>query len=103
MCPGGSLGAVFGAVSPRVQAALHRFARVHLDLLEGIVREGVDRGQFEVGDQRPRDVATQIAASVQGALLMARITSDPHVLDEVIPGLRRYLGNVHQDTPRSSR
>ena len=53
MCPGGSFGAVFGAVSPRVQAALHRFARVHLDLLEGIVRGGVEHGQFKIGDQRP--------------------------------------------------
>jgi TetR/AcrR family transcriptional regulator, transcriptional repressor for nem operon len=69
MCPGGSFGAVFGAVSPRVQAALHRFARVHLDLLEGIVREGMECGQFKIGDQRPRDVATQIAASVQGAFI----------------------------------
>jgi len=95
MCPGGSFGSVFGAVSPRVQAALHRFARVHLDLLEDIVRDGVERGQFKIGDQRPRDVATQIAAGVQGALLVARITSDPHVLDYVVPGLRRYLGYVH--------
>jgi hypothetical protein len=53
MCPGGSFGAVFGAVSPRVQAALHRFARVHLDLLEGIVREGMECGQFKIGEQRP--------------------------------------------------
>jgi TetR/AcrR family transcriptional repressor of nem operon len=92
MCPGGSFGSVFGAVSSRVQAALHRFARVHLDLLEEIVREGVERGQFNIGDQRPRDVATQIAAGVQGALLVSRIASDPHVLEEVVAGLRHYLG-----------
>jgi len=103
MCPGGSFGSVFGAVSPRVQAALHRFARTHLDLLEDIVREGVERGQFTIGDQRPRDVATQIAAGVQGALLTARIASDPHVLDVSVAGLRRYLGYAYQGTPRTSQ
>jgi TetR/AcrR family transcriptional regulator, transcriptional repressor for nem operon len=103
MCPGGSFGAVFGAVSPRVQAALHRFARVHLDLLEGIVREGMECGQFKIGDQRPRDVATQIAASVQGALLVSRITSDPYILDEVVAGVRHNLGYAHQDTSQTAQ
>jgi TetR/AcrR family transcriptional repressor of nem operon len=103
MCPGGSFGAVFGAVSPRVQAALHRFARVHLDLLEGIVREGMECGQFKIGDQRPRDVATQIAASVQGALLVSRITSDPHILDEVVAGVRHNLGYAHRDTSQTAQ
>jgi hypothetical protein len=34
----------------------------------------------------------QIVASVQGALLMARLTSDPRVLDKVAAELRGYLG-----------
>ena len=92
MCPGGSFGSVFDAVSSPVQRAVHRFAQVHLDWLETIVREGVELGQFAIGDQRPRDVAMQIVASVQGALLMARLTSDPHVLDTVAAVLRCYLG-----------
>jgi TetR/AcrR family transcriptional regulator, transcriptional repressor for nem operon len=103
MCPGGSFGAVFDAVSSPVQAGLHRFARVHLDWLENIVREGVERGQFAIGDQRPRDVAVQIAASVQGALLTARMTSNPHVLDTVAEELRRYLGYEPKGTHRTSQ
>ena len=92
MCPGGSFGAVFDAVSSPVQGALHRFAKIHLDWLEGIVREGVERGQLQIGDQRPRDVAMQIVAGVQGALLMGRLTGDPHVIDMVAAELRSYLG-----------
>ena len=42
MCPGGSFGAVLDAISSPVQAALHRFAKMHLDWLEGTVREGRD-------------------------------------------------------------
>jgi TetR/AcrR family transcriptional repressor of nem operon len=103
MCPGGSFGSVFGAVSSPVQRALHRFSQVHLDWLETIVREGVEHGQFSTGGQRPRDVAVQIVASVQGALLMGRLTSDPHVLDSVAEELRRYLGYVRKGTHRTTQ
>jgi TetR/AcrR family transcriptional repressor of nem operon len=92
MCPGGSFSAVLDAVSSPVQSALHRFAKMHLDWLEGVVREGSERGQFQIGDQRPRDVATQILAGVQGALVVGRLTGDPHAIDTASAGLRAYLG-----------
>jgi len=98
MCPGGSFAAVFGAVSSPVQASLHRFAKMHLDWLEDVIRDGVEEGQFTIGDQRPRDVAAQIAASVQGALLVGRLSSDRHVLAVVAEGMRRYLGYAPKGT-----
>ena len=100
MCPGGSFGAVLDAVSSPVQSALHRFSKMHLDWLEGVVREGAERGQFQIGDQRPRDVATQISAAVQGALLVGRLAGDPHVIDTVAAGLRTYLGYAKPTTTR---
>jgi TetR/AcrR family transcriptional repressor of nem operon len=100
MCPGGSFGAVLDAVSSPVQSALHRFSKMHLDWLEGVVREGAERGQFQIGDQRPRDVATQISAAVQGALLVGRLAGDPHVIDTVAAGLRTYLGYAKPTTRR---
>jgi TetR/AcrR family transcriptional repressor of nem operon len=99
MCPGGSFASVFGAVSPPVQRALHEFTKMQLDWLEGVVREGVAAGQFRIGEQRPRDVATQIFAGVQGALLTGRLTSDSGVIDTVATELRTYLGY----TPTKSR
>ena len=77
LCPGGSFAAVLDAVSSPVQSALHSFTKMHLDWLEDVVREGVARGQFTIGEQRPRDVAVQIFASVQGALIPGRLISDP--------------------------
>ena len=91
MCPGGSFGAVFDAVSSPVQRTLHHFSQMHLRWLERVVREGVERGQFRICDQRPRDVAMQILAGVQGALLMGRLVGDPHVIDTVAVELRSYL------------
>jgi hypothetical protein len=94
MCPGGSFGAVLGAISSPVQAALHRFAKTHLDGLENIVRDGVAQGEFAIGDQRPRDVALQIYAGVQGALLTGRLTGDPHVIDAIETEFRTYLAGA---------
>jgi TetR/AcrR family transcriptional repressor of nem operon len=91
MCPGGSFASVLGAVSPAVQRALHAFTKMHLDWLEGVVREGAALGAFEIGEQAPRDVALQIFSSVQGALLTGRLTADPGVLDAVATELRTYL------------
>jgi TetR/AcrR family transcriptional repressor of nem operon len=91
MCPGGSFASVFGAVSPAVRRALHAFTKMHLDWLEGVVREGAALGAFEIGGQAPRDVALQIFSSVQGALLTGRLTADPGVLDAVATELRTYL------------
>jgi TetR/AcrR family transcriptional regulator, transcriptional repressor for nem operon len=98
MCPGGSFAAVFDAVSSPVQASLHRFAKMHVDWLEEVVRDGVEQGQFTIGDQRPRDVAAQILASIQGALLTGRLSSDRHVLAVVAEGMRRYLGYAPKET-----
>lgn len=92
MCPVGSFGAVFDAVSSPVQAALHRVVKLHIDWLEDVVREGVKNGQFAIGDQRPRDVGMQILAGVQGALLSGRLMSDPHFIDAVVAQFRSYLG-----------
>lgn len=94
MCPGGSFAAVLDGVSSSVQSTLHRFAKLNLDLLESIVRDGAESGQFNIKDQRPRDVAMQILAGVQGALMIGRLTGDAHAIDAVIAEFRNYLGYV---------
>ena len=100
MCPGGSFASVFDAISSPVQSALHRLSKMHIDWLEDVVREGAERGQFKIGDQRPRDVAMQISAGIQGALLVGRLSGDAHVLDSVADEMRIYLGYGQQATPR---
>jgi TetR/AcrR family transcriptional regulator, transcriptional repressor for nem operon len=92
MCPGGSFASLFDSVSSSVQSSLHRFTTLHLDLLENIVREGVERGKFQIKDQRPRDVALQIFAGAQGALIIGRLTGDTHAINAVREEFRSYLG-----------
>jgi TetR/AcrR family transcriptional repressor of nem operon len=94
MCPGGSFASLFGGVSSSLQSALHRFTKLHLDLLESIIREGAERGQFQIKDQRPRDVAMQIFAGAQGALIIGRLTGDTHAIDAVAAEFRSYLDYV---------
>jgi len=91
MCPGGSFASLFDGVSSSVQSTLHRFTKMHLDLLESIVREGTERGQFQIKGQRPRDVAMQVFAGIQGALMTGRLTGDTHVIDAVVAEFRNYL------------
>ena len=100
MCPGGSFASVLGAVSPAVQRALHAFTKMHLDWLEGVVREGAALGAFEIGEQAPRDVALQIFSSVQGALLTGRLTADQGVLDVVATELRRRYSAIRRREER---
>jgi len=59
-----------------------------------IIREGAERGQFQIKDQRPRDVAMQILAGAQGALMIGRLTGDAHAIDAVTTEFRNYLGYV---------
>jgi hypothetical protein len=94
MCPGGSFASLFGVVSSSLQSALHRFTKLHLDLLESIIREGTERGQFQIKDQRPRDVAMQIFAGAQGALIIGRLTGDTHAIDAVAAEFRSYLDYI---------
>jgi hypothetical protein len=79
-------------VASPVQRALHHFTKLHLDWLEGVIREGAERGGFEIGEQRQRDVAMQILSTIQGALLVGRLTGDPDALDLAATEIRRYLG-----------
>ena len=53
-----------------------------------------ERGQFQIKDQRPRDVAMQILAGLQGALMIGRLTGDAHAIDAVSDEFRSYLGYV---------
>ena len=55
---------------------------------------GRERGQFQIRDQRSRDVAMQIVAGIQGALLMGRLTGDPHAINTVVAEFQNYLGYV---------
>ena len=73
-----------------VQSALHRFTKLHLDLLESIIR-----GSPERGNQRPRrHVAMQIFAGALSADHRERLTGDTHAIDAVASEFRSYLDYI---------
>jgi hypothetical protein len=63
-------------------------------LLESSVREGAERGQFHIKDQRLCDVAMQIFAGAQGALTIGRLTGDAQAIDAITAEFRSYWGYV---------
>jgi len=63
MCPGGSFASVFDGVSSSVQSALHRFTKLHLDLLESIVRVLLPGGRVIIDARRGAPGAGQHCGS----------------------------------------
>lgn len=60
------------------------------ELVRGIVREGVARGQLRA-DLEPDDVATVLLAALQGAILLINLYRDPSHMQRVADHLRRYI------------
>ncbi|MGC4946733.1 TetR/AcrR family transcriptional regulator [Streptomyces sp. DT224] len=60
------------------------------DRLAGIVREGVDRGEFASG-LVPEDIAASIVATVQGGYVLARASGSTDAFDAGVRGLLGLL------------
>ncbi|MGQ4484980.1 TetR/AcrR family transcriptional regulator [Streptomyces sp. 372A] len=58
--------------------------------LSGIVREGVDRGEFTSG-LVPEDIAASIVATVQGGYVLARASGSTDAFDAGVRGLLSLL------------
>jgi TetR/AcrR family transcriptional regulator, transcriptional repressor for nem operon len=60
-----------------------------LGLLERIVAEGIERGEFAAGEARPR--AITIAAGIEGAVLLTNLYKDRSYMDAVADHLGRMV------------
>jgi TetR/AcrR family transcriptional repressor of nem operon len=90
MCPGCSFAAVLDAVSPAVQGEVQRFIRFHLDLLEQILREGREAGEFHF-ERSAKAEAEYLFSSIQGAITIARLTGSAKVFDNVVAHVKDYF------------
>ena len=90
MCPGCSFAAVLDAVSPAVQGEVQRFIHFHLDLLEQILSEGRQAGEFHF-ERSPKAEAEYLFSSIQGAITIARLTGSAKVFDNVAAHVREYF------------
>jgi TetR/AcrR family transcriptional regulator, transcriptional repressor for nem operon len=58
-------------------------------LLERIIGEGIERGEFTAGDARARAVI--MVASMEGAIMLSNLYKDQSYMDAVIDGLERNV------------
>ncbi|WP_335933045.1 TetR/AcrR family transcriptional regulator [Streptomyces sp. PTD5-9] len=70
--------------------------------LAGIVREGVDRGEFAPALD-PEDVAAAVVATVQGGYVLARASGSTDAFDAGVRGLLSLLAPRDPERERSGR
>lgn len=68
-------------------------AMAWLRLMGSIVKEGVADGELRA-DTDPREVASVVVATVEGALMLAKLHDDPAHMRRAVAHLERYLGSL---------
>lgn len=89
VCPGGAMGPGWDSIEPGLQQAVRQIRQRQIDWLTVIV------GQIKPGHNKsvapPAQVAAQLFATCQGALLSARISGHAHDFDEAVAPVMRQL------------
>lgn len=67
-----------------------------LRLIGGTVKAGVRSGELRAGTD-PRALASTIAATLEGAVMLSRLYRDPAYMDRAVEHLTRYLRSLAQD------
>lgn len=72
-----------------------------LRLVGGLVKEGVASGELRA-DADPREAATMVVATLEGALMLGKLLDDPEHLRRAERNVARYLRSLTAE-PQSSR
>jgi TetR/AcrR family transcriptional repressor of nem operon len=95
-CPLGNLASELSDVHEGFRARLAQVFSAWRDRLTVAFREAQRRG--DVGDDcRPEEVAQFLVASLEGAILMAKVTKDISVMEQCVVEMKRYLGGYERD------
>ena len=65
-------------------------------LIGAIVKEAKHRGEI-AADADPRELASIVTGSLEGGLMLTRITGDPAHLDRIVTHLVHYVGGLRRD------
>src|SRR5215467_7432749 len=88
-CPIANMAIEADDADPRLRAAARQAMGRLIGLFERVIAEGIERGEFAKGDARPR--ATQLVASLEGALLISNLYKDASYLDGVADRLKEEI------------
>jgi TetR/AcrR family transcriptional repressor of nem operon len=91
VCLCGALAGEILALPPELRSRVDGFFRAHQAWLTGILKRGMDRGEFELPAPASK-VARLVFGALQGALLVRRTTGDASQLRDVIAVIKLQLG-----------
>ena len=77
------------ALKERAEEAMTGWLR----LIGGIVKEGVRKGEL-APDTDPRSVASVVAATLEGAVMLSRLLEDPAHMQRAVEHLKGHLGSL---------
>jgi TetR/AcrR family transcriptional repressor of nem operon len=90
VCLCGALAGEMMALPPELRARVDQFFKEHQLWLAGILKRGVERGEFKLAAP-PAKTARLILGALQGALLVKRTTQDSSQLRDVVAVLKAQL------------
>jgi len=79
--------------NPALRAHAREALRKWLDSLEALVRQGIEKGEIALGVS-PAAIASTIIATLEGALMMSRLSNDRSPLDNARKHLHRLLDDI---------
>ena len=91
VCLSCALAGEMMALPAELRARVDGFFRSHQAWLAGILKRGIERGEFSL-EASPAKTARLVFGALQGALLVKRTTGDASQLRDVIAVLKAQLG-----------
>jgi TetR/AcrR family transcriptional repressor of nem operon len=92
VCLCGALAGEMMALPPELRVRVDSFFKSHQAWLAGILKRGVDRGEFRLAAS-PAKTARLVFGALQGALLVRRTTADASQLRDVVAALKAQLAS----------
>lgn len=71
-----------------------------LRLIGGLIKEGVRNGELRP-DTDPRETASVVVATLEGAVMLSRLYEDPAYMKRSVDHLKEHLGSLAWDPERS--
>lgn len=91
ICPGAAFVAGWSSISDRVKDEVNALVNQHQRWLTKLIRQGRERGELRDSLSSPEDQALWIYATLQGGLLMARVSGEQADFIRVIDQLKLMI------------
>ena len=93
ICPGGAFAGVWDKLNEPVQHQANKLISLQIKGMQEIIATGIKNGEFNAHEQDSEALAHWAIATIQGALLICRMTNNPNSFDSSMKVLLDHLLN----------